>query len=368
MVQVIPAQLIFGFALAICFDPFTWTGATSPRWALLAVALPLCCAFQSRNHFTLAHLIGTVFIAWAALTLTWTENWWDGTSELIQLVFIALAFLYGSRLLSVDRIFVGLAIGITISSLILLIPPLHNLPSIVLVYPHGLFGNRNMLAEAAVLTALGCIAYKRYWFIPGLIPSIIWQPVSRGAILALVAGLSVWLWPRSRAATILLGGALLIAACTALGMDYRISSVTERLEVWQTVLSGVTLSGHGIGSLYTLMPYMSSGWDTTLVRVDHAHNEALEILFELGLPGLVLYLGLIAYAIGCARAETGLLAVLCGFLVISCVAFPWHIPTNAFIGALVLGHAVRNGTDIRDLYADSRAFIRAGLASARANT
>src|SRR6185437_14554439 len=72
------SQAAFGFALAICFDPFTWTGATSPRWALLAVSLPLLLWISSRNHFTLAHLTGLVFIAWASLTLTWTANRWDG--------------------------------------------------------------------------------------------------------------------------------------------------------------------------------------------------------------------------------------------------------------------------------------------------
>jgi O-antigen ligase len=351
--------MILGFLLAIAFNPFTFTGATSPRWALLAVALPFLCLRSPPGNFTITHLLGLVFIAWASITLIWTANLWDGLAALILIIILTSAFVYGTRLQSLNYIFTGMALGISVSSLILIIPPLHNLPSIVLLYPHGLFGNRNMLAEVAVLTALGCLAYKQYWYIPGLLPAIFWQPITRGAILAGLAGFGCWLWPRSKTLTAVLAGAVCIAALAAYSLDYRIGSVDERLAAWQAILSHITLSGHGLGSLYTLSPYLTDHWDTTVQRLDHAHNEAIEVLFELGIIGLAAYIAIIAIALGSAAADIRI--VLVGFLVISCVAFPWHIPANAFIGALCLGHAVRHGAALRWRDFHWRSILRLGL-------
>lgn len=213
-----------------------------------------------------------------------------------------------------------------------------------------------MLGEVAVLTALGCIAYKRYWFIPGLFPAIFWQPVARDSLLALAIGLLAIIWQHSKTL------ALTVAAFGFLGMivlltdPTRIGSLNERIELWQMVWQGSTWTGHGVGSLYTLAPYLSGVWDTTISRIDHAHNDALEIFFELGLFGIILYGGIIGYALICADSKT--MPVLLGFLVISSVAFPWHIPANSFIGALVIGHSIRNGKPVRNLYNDWRSSIR----------
>lgn len=349
--------MIFGFLLAICLDPYIWTGATTPRWALLAIALPVLCALSAPNNFNVSKLLGLSFIAWAAATLTWTANLWDGLGQFIWLILIAMSFCYGSRLESLERTFQGLALGVTVSSAITMLTPM---PStyigIIQTNPEGLFGNRNMLAEIAVLTAFGCFAYKRYWFIPGLLPAIFYPPLARGALLAALAGFCAWLWPRSRAAVCLLGCMVLIGLAVTLDLDYRTESILERIQVWQAVWHGVDWQGHGLGSLYTLAPYLSSVWDTAQIRLDHAHNEALEILFELGAIGFALYVAIWLNALRAADDVTR--PALVAFLVISSIAFPWHIPTNAFVGALLLGHAVRHGAGLRWLYHDWRSSVR----------
>ena len=286
--------MIIGFLLAIAFDPYSWTGATSLRWALLAITLPGLCLISLPNNFDLTKLLGIGFIAWAAISLTWSPNQWDAYGTFIQLLIIAAAFVYGNRVSSLKPIFTGLAIGVTVSAAILLSPTLQGLTSgsPVSTYPHGLWGNRNMMGEIAVLSALGCLAYGRYWFIPGLLPAIFYYKPeimsgvpSRGAVGALMAGICVWLWPRSKVLSGLLAAALLIGGTAALGFGNRFGPVYERLEVWQAVLHGVTLRGNGLGSLYTLAPYLTDIFDTTMRRVDHAHNEFIEILFELGVIG-----------------------------------------------------------------------------------
>jgi hypothetical protein len=354
--------MILGFLLAIAFDPFTFTGATSPRWALLAIALPIVCAFQSRKHLTFSHLLGGLFITWAAVSIAWTPNIWDGMNGLIQIIIIALCFVMGSRENSLKACFTGLSVGITISSAILLLHPILTFPSIVLTYPHGLFGNRNMLGEVAVLTALGCCVYHRYWFIPGLLPAMFWYPLSRGALWALAIGWGVILWPRWKWLMVgLVASVVAYTLVSVLVYDFHVVGVVQRIQVWEAVAHNISLVGHGLGSLFTLAPFFSGFLDTSINRLDHAHNDALEILFELGIPGLVIYVSIITHAIGCEAKNGSLgntLPVLAAFLVISSVAFPWHVPVNAFIGALVLGHSIRNGRSLRSLYADGRAFIR----------
>lgn len=355
--------MIFGFLLSIAFDPYIYTGATDPRWALLALSLPALIAFSSPNHFTLAHLLGVLFLAWASLTLTWTANLWDGLGATIQLLIIGLAIVYGSRLTSLEPFVKGAALGITISSLLILIPALR-FDSIVSLYPHGLFGNRNMLSEFAVLIALGLIAYRKWLFLPGIAPAIFYYKtgviggsLARSAILALCVGLCAFVWQWSRRAAVVCIALITIASVATLTNGWRLGSIFERLEVWSAVWSGTNWRGNGIGSLFTLSPYLSAIWDTALQRVDHAHNDFLEYAFELGIIGAGLYAGIIAYAL--CVADRKMFPVLLGFLVITEVAFPWHIPANAFMGALVIGHAVRDGKPIRDWYHGISASLRA---------
>src|SRR5665647_287154 len=153
--------MIFGFLLAICFNPFIWTAATQPRWSFLAIALPIMIwrnTSSAPNHFTLIHALGLTFLAWATLSFLWTPNLPDAFNELIQLVIVAEAFVLGARLNTLRPIFMGLAAGLAISSLLIL-SPWQELIAHQPISTHleGLLGNRNMLAEAAVLTAIGCI-------------------------------------------------------------------------------------------------------------------------------------------------------------------------------------------------------------------
>lgn len=337
--------MIFGFLLAICFNPYIYAAATQPRWALLAIALPVLIALKPPSHFTILHAIGLCLIAWTALTLTWTANVSDGFGSFVQLLIVAMSFVLGARTDLRDT-FKGLAIGLVASSVIVILNLKYS--GIVSIGREGLFGNRNMLAEAAVLTALGCLAYRLWWYVPGLLPAIFITPFSRGAVIGLAAGLVVLYgkraWARSRAACIAI--AVLVCIAAVYGAIVRTESITERYWIYSDTLKGLTLFGNGIGSYYTLFPYLTSNWDMAEIRPDHAHNDILEMVFELGI-GAIFYLALIAlaYRMAAVPERTVLLAFLC----VGCLSFPWHIPTTAFIAALVIGHASQRGYNLRYL-------------------
>jgi len=240
--------MIFGFLLAVCFNPDIYAAATTPRWALLAVSLPILIAIKPPSHLTMLHLLGLLFLGWSALSLLWTQNLGDGFGSLVQLVIIAMSFTYGART-SLEETFKGLAIGIALSSIIVI----SNLrfESLVSLEHEGLFGNRNMLAEAAVLTALGCLAYKQWFFIPGLLPAIFMPPVSRGAIMGLTIGLLATygkqLYARSKTACVAI--AVLVCAAAAISLlDPTRNSFTDRFHLWHDTITGLTFFGQGLGS------------------------------------------------------------------------------------------------------------------------
>lgn len=329
--------MIFGFLLAIAFHPYIWGGTTSPRWALLAVALPVLIAFQSPKHFTSLHLIGLAFMAWSLFTLLWTVNRFDGVDELIKFVILGIAFVYGSRLESLRGTFAGLAIGLTVSSLIITTSLKDYLPhEVVSIRLGGLFSNPNMLAEAAALTLVGCIGFRLWALIPGLLPAVVFTG-SRGALLGIVVAFGTWLWSKSRFAASTLASIVLVIAVLALVFDYHAQTFIERLHLWSETLAGITLAGHGLGSFYTLFPALTVSWDMAEIRPDHAHNDALEILFETGIVGLGLYCCFIGLAFSSAD-QVGR-CLLAAFIAISMFAFPSHLPVTAFIFAVVAGHA-----------------------------
>lgn len=336
--------MILGLLLSLAFDPLAFQGATTPKWALLAVALPVMVSLSSPNHFSRLHLIGAGFLAWCVLSLTWTSNLWDGFGLGIHLIILSLAFVLGSRSESLAAIFKGLALGLTVSSLLVVIP--HDEFSTVLTSEQGLFGNQFALAEVAALTIIGCVVYRLWWFIPGVIPSLVplhSQTTPRSALLGLgVAGLA-WLWSRSRVASLSL--AALVCAAAIASAFYRPESSWQRVTIWQDTLAGLSFFGHGLGSFFTDFVWHAANIDTSFERPEHAHNELLEWAFELGAVGLVLFCAFWWQAYRTADLATRCL--IAGVLAIGMVSFPFHVPATAFVGSLCAGHACRVRRGIR---------------------
>ena len=352
--------MIFGFLLAVAFDPTIYQGATSPRWVLLFVALPiLVYIYHERSVFTVTHLIGSAFILWSVLSFAWSPNRLDAIYELIQMWVIVQAFIYGSYLKSLEKTFVGMALGIIVS-VIIVITPIHTyIHSITSVYPHGLLGNVNMLAEAAAISIVACIVYRRYWFIPALAPAIYWPGpenyITRGAVFGLAAGVTVFVWNKSRKIGAAIAIATVIVFVVSVVFHFRLGSIEQRFDLWKPAINNLNLFGHGIGSTHFLFPFYSTDFDLATTRPNHAHNEFLEIFFEAGAVGFMLYAALIVRSLEHAGKH---LPILVAFLCISLVAFPWHLPVGSFVGALLLGHIARGGDSARVLFTNGREVLR----------
>jgi len=132
-----------------------------------------------------------------------------------------------------------------------------------------------------------------------------------------------------------------------------LSGASFRLDTWRDSLRLAASSpvlGHGLGAFHDAYPPFKRGHG--IVRVEHAENDYLETLAEMGAPGLALSvtgLALLLAAAGRGIAMgpdrlvrgigTGALAALVALAVHSALDFNLRIPSNAALAALVAAAA-----------------------------
>ena len=186
----------------------------------------------------------------------------------------------------------------------------------------GTIGQSNELgAYLAIFTVFGAalIAGTKNWFgklslaaIAGLGAFGILLSLSRGSMLALIAGLLVVAWRSSKWVVGILIAALLLgplwlpdyvvdrinsSSVQAEGSDEATVDMAAeaRLETWRTILTVVQehpLDGVGFAGLAYVLPDVGSELGLEEVK-DSAHNTFLRMLSEMGALGLVLFLWLL---------------------------------------------------------------------------
>lgn len=349
---------VLAFLVAAAFWPSLAAAGTAPRWALLAVAVPLM--FPKKIKFTAGHLALLIFVAWSVSTLFWTDEpltslfpwhpslaWiWvpsGGVNAIVYWTIFSGLFCIGAELSSFRPVFIGMALGLSLSSIVAIAQFYFGWTGIdQYSVPGGLFINPNFMAEIAVMVLIGLIAERLYWFIPLVLPAVL-LPQSRSALLALVIALALWTRSRAVMAVMIIGiGA---AAIWSIQTGFRLPSVQERLDIWRDTIDGMAFFGRGLGSFYVLYPAAASRTDTLYARPDHAHNEIIETLFETGIPGILL-IGAFLLAAWYGRNRAARL-VLVAFAVSAMASFPLHVPASMFLVALVAGNLSADGPALR---------------------
>jgi hypothetical protein len=351
---------VFSCLIAVAFVPW-WSGsAISLRWILIALGstVALWLPIKARAE----HWVGGAFLIFAAVSLAWSDGPYDGINELAKLCFLAGIFLIGQNFTSIRSVYIGLALGFAVNSAIVIAQwyGLQWVPQIVA--PSGLFGNKNYLAESAAMLLLALIASRLWWFIPGVLPSV-FLPWSRGAIAGLIAGFVVWVWTKSKTAAVILALCVMLGSGILYQQGYGVSSIGERMLIYKSTIAGMTWTGSGIGSFFVRFPTHAPEFNFFVTRPVHAHNDILELTYELG-PGILFYLAFLTLALsGPFGAEK---LMLIAFLMEGCFAFPLHMPVTAFMAALATGNLCRDRVSLRRLFVARRAAIRLSLAAYRA--
>ncbi len=184
----------YAFAIGVAFWPGTPGAAISPRWALIGVGVWL---FVRPMQMTMQHGVIVLLLSWCALTLTWSQFGYDGIDAWLRLFFLCGAFWMGSSVESLRPVYIGFALSLGISSVIVIAQwyGWQGIPQAV--SPAGLFMNKNTVAEISALVLVGLIAERLWWYVPLVLPAFV-IPQSRAAFLAVGLAICVWLWSEKR--------------------------------------------------------------------------------------------------------------------------------------------------------------------------
>lgn len=349
------------FLVSILYVPGLPSGATIPRWGLLFIVAPVLWYFAS-STVTAAHAIGVLFLSWAAFSLLWTFNLYDGLQHLAQFVLLGLLFCIGASAVDMRKVYFAAGLGAAINSGFVIAQTFGSDIVSQLVPPAGLFLNKNIGAEFVALAAVAALVERRGWLVAGSIPTLILCH-SRGSLIALGTAAIVMIYRKNKAVAV-----AVFAACTG-GVVYvwnTTYTLEQRVQLWQDTAAGVTFWGRGIGSFWTTFPEHASRIDALASRANAAHNDMLQVLFELGVPGLCLLLAFIIVALRGPRNASYYVLVV--FLVEGAVGFPLYMPATAMLAALACGHVCRDGFHLRSALDRGRRLDRVGLAFYRAAT
>jgi len=348
---------VVAFLVSIAYVPW-WSGAAiTPRWAIMAVgAAVLICGTKTAppRSITRADALGVAFVAYCALSVAWSPVFVEAADELMKLGILALLFVVGRSVSSLLSAYIGFGAGMTVNSVIMIVERVAygvetqgigiNPEFGGVALPHvGLFFNPNFAAESAAVVVVALAMSRLWWLVLGVWPTLVLAG-SRGAILGLLAAACGYLAPRSRLGAFALATAGIVGVVLAFMLANRSTAgISDRLHIWTDTLSGLTLFGHGIGSYWVTFPQFAT-FDVNLSRPDHAHNDALELSYELGIGAVCaawLVIELLRYA-----NETERLAII-AFLAIGLAGFPLHLPATAFLFAVMAGHAARGSVPVR---------------------
>ena len=328
-----------GFLLAATYWPGLAGAAEASRWASLCVLVPIALFFV-QVRLTVTHLVGGLLFGWAVLSLMWTPVWYDGVAALMQFIVLAGAVLIGASR-GAGSLWKGLGYGLLLSSVVCVVQALGFQPvADTGSASSGLFVNPDVLAEITAVVFIALV-FERSWLAVGLLPAL-FLTECRSALIAVfvvgaIAGWRKWRWRVLYSLPLLVGGVLLTATKWSNGDS-------PRLDMWRDTLAGLTTWGNGIGSFYSAFPKYAT-LTSDLYQPAHAHNDLLELAFELGVVPAALAIALLLALVWRANFKDRCLLIALGIM--SMVGFPLHSPSTVFVFGIVEGCAARNWSVLR---------------------
>ena len=288
--------------------------------------------WQVRPKMGPAHWFGLMFIAWCFASVFWSVGSLDTIHQCFHLLLLTGVFLVASAEVDLRPTVAALGCGVAISAVVAMLQ-LHGYQPVNAGTAGGasLFLNKDFFAEVASLSLLLSTGFGLWAFVPGALYGVL-VTASRSAWLATLAGGVVLIWWRlpSLSCRVALLTLLPIVVGAAIYTDLALhpgqsEPINDRIAFWQYTFVNLSWLGYGLGTYPLIWP----GWN-------HAHNELLELAFEVGL-GVVPLLGVFIYAFG-GGVSTAAQAALASVLVSAFLYFPFHQPATAFLAALLAGH------------------------------
>lgn len=296
-------------------------------WAVLAGVLPFFLLKPIR--MTSVHWLGIGFLCYAGISIIWTPFPEKGWVYLAQFAILGMVFAVGANSRDSHGVYCGLGIGGTIAGLLALAQwwvfdssgAETSLFGILQASPPaGLWGNSSILAQTAAIILVITLAERMWWAVPGCTLAVALGG-SRAAYVAL-ALVAVMCMPRLWIGVLIGGGLLCLVGYVDMG-----KASDLRFEIWDELVRHISLFGDGLGSFQ---------YNTSRGFSLHAHNDSLELLYELGIGASLAYLiFLLCIESGNATER----AALFTFATIATFAFPLYLSPSGFMAAYVAGSA-----------------------------
>ncbi len=328
-------MVLLAFAVTVaCVSPWP-DGSNAPRWLLLSIAVPCILAVPIHGGSAPPARQALVVLFMGA-TLLWSPDPWGGVDLWWHFALLAGATAIVTK--SIESVFIACGAGLAVNSFVVALQ-LAGFEPVAHVDGQlysGLFFNNALQNCLVVLVIVGLLHIGRWPLLvlaatislPLFVP-----PVSRVTILAFVAVGVSQLGSWRRVLLVSTAAGLLIVAI--IWLPGRAESNSLRLDLWMNILQQINLFGHGLGSLRFADPYM-----------EYAHNDLLQIGYELGPIGAVGYAALLGYGIWYGEAER---PVLIAFAVEGLVDFPLYWPATGFLAALCLGSVLNRRYRLHNL-------------------
>ena len=346
-----------GVIVSLCYIPGV-TGAYIPtQWPALAVLLPY--GLLRSGPFTVFHLLGVLFIAYAVAWLPWSPNFNGGVFGLWVMIIAALTVWFGTTLASVRGLYAGLAAGAAVSSAVAVFQfyGVELVPT-ASIAPPGLYVNSVQQGTTLALIMIALITERMWLWIPPLLPGFLLAH-SRGGFIVLLVGLLGCVKRR-----LWVAGVLGVAGAFYLLLPLS-SSDAQRMYIWRTAWDGLRWFGWGSGVFYNVI----LSFNGTVFFPEYAHNDFLQLAFEYGI-GAAFPIAVIGYAAW--RTDVNEWPVVLAFCAAACFSMPLFMPVTAFLALVAVGrvlrvHGLHGGYRCAGRFAILSRRIRFGSAARQAN-
>lgn len=322
---------LLGFAVSAAYWPGILSAAFVPRWAVVAVGVPLVSDLDTSNlDPAVRHtLIG--LLAVSCLSLLASPDPAAGFRDVLFLLFLCGAFIMGSRLERMDDVMMGLGFGLGLSSL-LCIPQWFGAPILPQGSPPaGLFYSSLVLGEfSALILIWALLRPARAVAVLALVPVLLTG--SRVALVTVAVAL-IYSWRPGWKILAVASAVFVVPVMICLfGIgEIKFNSAGLRAVIWGATAMSLTPFGNGLGWFQAAHP-----------AEQYAHSDVLQAMAELGIGSVFLLALPILVLIrpGGTNAER---ATFVGVCVQCAISFPLHLPASGFLAAVLAGYLACSG-------------------------